>query len=109
MLLYMDYALPLDRLIETDTLLAFFHPHPAYPFHVLIVPRQAIHDMMTLTPDNSAFLMDVINAAQQIVKDYHLGQSGYRLILNGGPNQDFPLLHFHLIAEKNPKTTKEHE
>jgi diadenosine tetraphosphate (Ap4A) HIT family hydrolase len=38
-----------------------------------------------------------------------LEQHGYRLILNAGPNQEFPIVHFHLIAEINPKTTKEHE
>jgi hypothetical protein len=43
------------------------------------------------------------------VKEYNLEQCGYRLILNGGINQDFPILHFHLIAEKNPKNIKEHE
>lgn len=105
----MNFALPIDRLFETQTLIAFFHPQPAYPFHVLLIPRKEIPDLLSLNAQQTAFLEDVIKTAQQIVKDYHLEQYGYRLILNGGPNQEFPILHFHLIAEINPKTTKEHE
>jgi histidine triad (HIT) family protein len=105
----MNFALPIDRLSETDTLIAIFHPQPAYPFHVLLLPRIEIPDLLSLDAQQPAFLQDVFITTQQIVKDYHLEQHGYRLILNGGPNQEFPLMHFHLIAEINPKTKKEHE
>lgn len=105
----MNFALPIDRLSETDTLIAIFHPQPAYPFHVLLIPRIEIPDLLSLDAQQTVFIEDVIKTAQQIVKDYHLEQYGYRLILNGGPNQEFPLMHFHLIAEIDPKTKKDHE
>ncbi len=106
-LLHMNFILPIDHICETSTLLAFFHPQPAYPFHVLLIPRIEIPDLLALDAQQPAFLQDVFITAQQIVKDYHLEQHGYRLILNGGPNQEFPILHFHLIAErsKNDKGT----
>jgi histidine triad (HIT) family protein len=104
----MNFALPIDHNYETPSLLAFFHPQPAYPFHMLLIPRIEITDLLSLDVQNPAFLQDVFKTAQQIVKDYHLEQHGYRLILNGGSNQEFPILHFHLIAEINPKTTKEY-
>jgi histidine triad (HIT) family protein len=94
----MNFALPLDRLYETPTLLAFFHPQPAYPFHVLLLPKREITNMLSLDTIDFVFLQDVFTTAQKIVNDYHLEQSGYRLILNGGPNQEFPILHFHLTA-----------
>jgi histidine triad (HIT) family protein len=103
----MNFAIPLDRLYESQNLLAFFHPHPAYPFHVLLMPRQDIPNILALSPLNSDFLTEVFTTAQKIVLDYHLEMSGYRLIVNGGPNQDFPILHFHLIAESNSTTLKE--
>jgi hypothetical protein len=31
----MSFALPVERLREIETLLAFYHPKPAYPFHHL--------------------------------------------------------------------------
>jgi diadenosine tetraphosphate (Ap4A) HIT family hydrolase len=37
---YMRFAIPVDRLHETATLLAFHRPRPAYPVHILIVPQK---------------------------------------------------------------------
>jgi diadenosine tetraphosphate (Ap4A) HIT family hydrolase len=33
-----------------------------------------------------------------LVGKYNLEEGGYRLVVNGGKNQDILLLHFHLIA-----------
>lgn len=106
-LLNMNFSLPISRLHESEILLAFFHPQPAYPFHVLITPKEKIPNILALDTQNSSFLNDAYKVAQKIISDYHLDQSGYRLIVNGGDFQDFPLLHFHLISDKEPLQTKE--
>lgn len=94
----MSFALPVARLRETATLLAFHHPTPAYPYHVLLVPKKPIPALSALDPAaDAAFLSDVIAAAQSLVEQFHL--TAYRLIVNGGEYQDFPYLHFHLISD----------
>jgi len=60
-----------------------------------------------LNTQNSSFLNEAYKVAQKIISDYHLDQSGYRLIVNGGNFQDFPLLHFPLISDKETSQTKE--
>lgn len=42
MLNHAPFAIPVKHLRETDSLLAFFHPKPPYPFHVIIMPKIAI-------------------------------------------------------------------
>ena len=97
----MSFAIPVQRLQETGTLLAFHHPSPAYPVHILLVPRRAIANLAALDPArDAAFLSDLITAVQSLVAEFHLEQSGYRLLVNGGEYQDFPYLHFHLISGK---------
>jgi len=93
----MSSVLPLDRFRETDTLVAFRHPKPAYPFHVLIVPKKAVQTLADLDPNDSAFLADLISTVQSLVNEFHL--PAYRLIVNGGEYQDFPQLHFHLVSD----------
>lgn len=93
---YMPFAIPARRLRETDTLLAFYHPKPAYPFHVVLVPRRAVPSLMELDPA-SAFLSDLFAIVQSLVTEFQL--PAYRLIVNGGEYQDFPHLHFHLISD----------
>jgi histidine triad (HIT) family protein len=95
----MSLALPVRRLRETDTLLAFYHPRPAYPLHVLIVPKRACPSLMQLTAQDAAFLTDLMTTVQSLVAELGLEQRGYRLVANGGSNQDVGQLHFHLIAE----------
>jgi histidine triad (HIT) family protein len=94
---HMSFAIPVKRLRETDTLMAFYHPKPAYPFHVLIVPKKAVASLADLDPAGTTFLSDLVSTAQSLVQEYQL--PAYRLIVNGGEFQDFPQLHFHLIAE----------
>ena len=94
---HMSFAIPVKRLRETETLMAFYHPKPAYPFHVLLVPKKAIASLKELDSADTAFLTDVYSTVQNIVKEYQL--AAYRLILNGGEYQDFPQLHFHLISD----------
>ena len=92
----MSFVIPVNRLRETETLIVFHHPKPAYLFHVLIVPKKAIQTLADLDPNDSAFLADLFSTVQSLVKEFHL--SAYRLIVNGGEYQDFPQLHFHLIS-----------
>ena len=99
---HMSFALPLQRLRETETLLAFHHPRPAYPLHILIVPKRAAASLLDLGPRDAAFLADLVAVVQSLVRELGLEQTGYRLIANGGANQDVQQLHFHLIAEKEP-------
>ncbi len=98
----MNFALPVHRLRETQTLLAFHHPQPAYPLHILLVPRRAISSLAELDPAQDAlFLADLFTTVQSLVAEFSLDQAGYRLIVNGGEYQDLPYLHFHLISARS--------
>src|SRR5512135_1358892 len=82
---HMSFAIPVKRLRETETLLAFYHPRPAYPFHVILTPKQDIRSFAELSPSDP-FLMELVAATQGLVEEFHL--ASWRLIVNGGENQD---------------------
>lgn len=94
---HMSFAIPVKRLHETETLMAFYHPKPVYPFHVLLVPKKAVPSLMDLDSKDTAFLTDLYSTVQNLVDEFQL--PAYRLIVNGGEFQDFPQLHFHLISD----------
>jgi histidine triad (HIT) family protein len=93
----MSFAIPVYRLRETKTLMAFHHPTPSYKFHVLLVPKKAVASLKQFDSNDSSFLTDLYATVQSLVDEFHL--SAYRLIVNGGDYQDFPQLHFHLISD----------
>ncbi len=95
----MNEHLPVHYLRQTETLLAFSHPRPVYPVHILLVPKRPISSMKELTSADAQFLVDVFACVQSLVEEFGLDEKGYRLIINGGPYQDVPQLHFHLISE----------
>jgi histidine triad (HIT) family protein len=97
----MSFVIPVKRLRETETLMAFYHPKPSYTFHVLLVPKKAVRTLMDFDTRDSAFLADLYSTVQSLVREYHL--TAYRLIVNGGEYQDFPQLHFHLVSAPLPQ------
>jgi histidine triad (HIT) family protein len=94
---HMSFAIPVQRLRETETLMAFHHPRPSYPFHVLLVPKKAVASLKELDSTDTAFLIDLFATVQNLVIEFEL--PAYRLIVNGGEFQDFPQLHFHLVSD----------
>ncbi len=97
----MSFAIPVKRLRETETLLAFYHPKPAYKFHVLLVPKKSVASLKEFDSKDSVFLTDLYSTVQSLMDEF--GLSAYRLIVNGGEYQDFPQLHFHLISNAESK------
>lgn len=100
----MSFAIPVKRLRETETLMAFHHPNPSYRFHVLLVPKKAVTSLKEFDSKDSAFLTDLYSVVQNLVNEFHL--SAYRLIVNGGEYQDFPQLHFHLVSDVESQGSK---
>ena len=93
------FLLPVERLYETETLLAFYHPQPAYPLHILLVPRRRVPDFTALDSAGAGFLQDLIAAVRYLVQTLDLELHGYRLIANGGAYQEVAQLHFHLVSD----------
>ena len=103
----MSFAIPVKRLHETETLMAFHHPKPSYPFHVLLVPKKAVVSLKDLDTRDTSFLTDLYSTVHNLVDEFQL--PAYRLIVNGGEFQDFPQLHFHLISDKETNRLSEQE
>lgn len=94
----MTDLLPAYKINETSSLICFYHPQPAYPIHILFVPKEDIRDLSQLEIHKGSFLSDLFLNVQTIVDELDLVDKGYRLIVNGGRYQEFPQLHFHLIS-----------
>ena len=95
---HMSFILPVHRLYESPKIIAFEHPSPTYPVHILIVPKGDMASLEALRPENADMLVDLIHSVQTLVEQMDLNETGYRLIVNGGPYQEIPHLHFHLVS-----------
>jgi histidine triad (HIT) family protein len=62
------------------------------------MPKLELPNFQALDANDPAFMADVVSTAQSLVDELGLDKTNYRLIVNGGSNQHFPHLHFHLIS-----------
>lgn len=95
---HMSFVIPVNRLHETKTLVAFHHPKPSYPVHILLVPKRQLPNLMAVGGGETDFFTDLYRVVQELVAELNLEEPGYTLLVNGGAYQDVPQLHFHLIS-----------
>jgi len=94
---HLSFILPVKRLYQSDRVIAFRHPSPSYPVHVLLIPKKALRGLEDLRADDAGLLIEIFITAQNLARELGLMESGYRLIYNGGAYQNVPQMHFHLI------------
>lgn len=95
----LSFVLPVNRLAETETLIAFHHPDPSYTTHILLVPKRKYKSVLEIPSDDIDFMIDLFDTVKKLVHISGLEELGYRLVVNGGDAQDIPQLHFHLISD----------
>lgn len=96
---HMIPLLPIDRLRDNAHWVAFHHPRPDYPLHILILPKQEIPSLPCAPNDDPSLYSDLFLLVQQLIKDYQLEGCAYRLVTNGGEYQTIPIWHWHLVCE----------
>jgi len=94
------FALPVKPVHQTAHWMVFNHPNPAYPVHIILVPKKPVIDWLSVEPDHTdmAVMQEFIELTQSMIREYQLTNTGYRLIMNGGKYQTFPHLHVHLVS-----------
>ena len=94
--------IPADIVWEDADVLAFRDVNPQAPVHVLIVPKRAIARLAEATPADKALLGKLLLAARAVAEKLDLLTSGYRVVINSGPDagESVPHLHVHVLGKR---------
>jgi histidine triad (HIT) family protein len=92
--------IPAKLVYEDDLVLALQDIKPAAPVHVLIVPKNPIPRIAEAQPEDHQVLGHLLLKAAQVAEQLGLKTSGYRLVINNGPDagESVPHLHCHIIG-----------
>jgi len=93
--------IPNNTVYEDDHVLAFHDIAPQAPVHVMVIPKGAYIDYSDFAANASdAEKLALTNGILASVKELGLEESGYRLLVNTGPDsgQEIPHLHFHICG-----------
>ncbi len=92
--------IPAQIIYEDDQVLAFRDVAPQAPVHILVIPRQPIARIAEARSPDQSLLGHLLLKAAQIATQQGLDASGYRLVINNGPDggESVPHLHCHLLG-----------
>ena len=88
--------IPSDLVYEDDKTLAFKDINPQAPVHVLIIPKKHISDLNCAEESDGAVFAHMLLVARGIAKKLGIAESGYRVVLNVGPNAGQVVFHIHI-------------
>lgn len=92
--------IPANIIYENEAVIAFADIHPQAPVHVLIVPKKHIENVGAAKSEDQSLLGALLLAATEIARTLNIDESGYRLVINKGPDagESVPHLHLHLLG-----------
>lgn len=89
------------RLVREDQdTIAFRDIDPKAPLHVLVVPRKHIPSINALAPEDEPLIGRLFAVARDIAAEEGVAHSGYRMVINAGPDagQSVDHVHLHLLG-----------
>ena len=98
-----DREIPAEIVYEDDSVLAFRDIAPKAPTHVLIVPKKVIPRIAEAASDDQKLLGLLLLKAAEVAEKIGLKKSGYRLVINNGPDggETVPHLHCHILGGRH--------
>lgn len=88
--------IPADIVYQDELVTAFRDIHPQAPTHILIVPNHLIPTANEITAEDELALGRLFSVAAKIAQQAGIAESGYRLIVNCGPDSGMEVYHLHM-------------
>jgi histidine triad (HIT) family protein len=91
-----DGKIPATIVHRDEDVLAFQDIHPGAPYHVLVIPLRHIAGLDHGVSEDAVLFGKLMLAGARLAKEAGYGQSGFRVVMNVGPDAGQSVLHAHL-------------
>jgi histidine triad (HIT) family protein len=85
-----------EVVFQDELVTAFRDINPVAPTHILIIPNQHIVNTNEVKLENEAEVARMLTVVPELARKEGVDESGYRLIMNTGPDGNQVVLHMHL-------------
>lgn len=94
--------IPAQIVWQDDEVLAFHDVDPKAPVHVLVVPKRVIPRLAETEASDQQLLGKLLWATRIVAEKLDLLSSGYRVVINSGPDagESVPHLHLHVLGKR---------
>lgn len=92
--------IPADIIFQDDNVVAFLDVNPQAPVHFLVITRKHLLNLTDAGPNDEKLLGQVALTASRLAKGEGVLESGFRTVVNNGPDahQTVPHLHMHVLG-----------
>ena len=97
-----DRDIPAKIAHEDELCIAIHDISPQAPVHVLVIPKKALARIGAANAADQALLGHLHLTAGNLARQLGVSDSGYRLVINNGPDggESVPHLHVHLLGQR---------
>ena len=88
--------LPAEIVFQDDGVTAFRDIKPVTPVHILIIPNRHLESVNAVTEADEALVGRLVSVGRQLAVNEGIDESGYRLVINTGPQAGQTVYHMHL-------------
>ncbi|MGC8502657.1 histidine triad nucleotide-binding protein [Desulfurella sp.] len=81
---------------EDEKYMAFYDINPKAPIHLLIIPKKHVENLNDLDESDIGIVSDMALLAKNLAKKLGIDKSGYRIVINNGPDSGQEVYHIHM-------------
>lgn len=86
-----------DKVFETDNVLAYYHTRPFYQVHIVAIPKKHIPSLTNIEESDQGILFELIEVIQKVAAEVEEKYGACRVITNLGDYQESKHLHWHIV------------
>ena len=97
--------IPSEILFQDEMITVFEDINPAAPIHLLVIPNKHIPSVREMEDGDEAILGRLFSGAKAAAEKAGIADTGYRLIINNGPDahQEIQHIHMHVLGGEKMK------
>lgn len=87
---------PAKMAYRDDQCIAIWDVNPQAPTHLLILPNQHLASVAEMTAADETLMGHLLRVASDLAQAEGVGATGYRLVINTGPQAGQSVFHLHI-------------
>ncbi|MEQ1921561.1 MAG: HIT domain-containing protein [Pyrinomonadaceae bacterium] len=87
-----------DKVHETDNVLAYHHTRPFWETHIVVIPKRHISSLLTLESSDDGVFLELFEVIRKVADSIVSEKGAARVLTNLGEYQDSKHLHFHVYS-----------
>lgn len=87
-----------EKILETENVLAYFHTRPFYETHIVVIPKKHISSLLTLEKSDEKIFLELFDVIKKVAEKVMQDKGAARVLTNLGKYQESKHLHFHVTS-----------